>query len=436
MSSLFDKEPGMAELIWEFLYNAGLQPHGYCLLWQPGLFWSHVIADLVIAASYFSIPVVLVVLARRRVDPDFRWVLHLFGAFIVACGVTHLFGIWTMWTPSYGAEAVAKVLTAAISVVTATMLWPLLPKLIALPSPQALEEANNRLKMEIEVRRKTEAQLAALNRELEERVTARTRKLEELNRDLREARAEAERSANAKSDFLATMSHEIRTPMNGVLGMLALMREGDLDEPQTERLEIASRSASALMTLIDDVLDLAKIEAGGILIQEEPFAPREVFDDVFKLFEPTAHEKGLEFELVVGPEVPEKVIGDPFRLRQIVTNLTSNALKFTETGAVRIRVFFDPGEGACGQIRCTVEDTGIGIEDDALTNLFSRFTQADSSTTRRYGGTGLGLAICKQLAELMGGTIKVKSTVGRGSRFQFAVPIGRQDRRDQVSAVA
>ena len=195
--------------IWDFLSREGFQPHGMCLLWRPDVFWMHVLSDLAIAAAYFSIPVALMWLALRRKDLIPRWVLVMFSCFIVACGITHLFGIWTMWVPSYGVQALVKVVTAAVSVATAVLLWPLMPAVLAMPSSQQLAMQNHRLAREIAERKAAEVRLRELNEELEQRVAVRTASLVRANKELREAREAADRSNQAKSDFLAAMSHEI-----------------------------------------------------------------------------------------------------------------------------------------------------------------------------------------------------------------------------------
>ena len=174
--------------IWDFLSTEGFQPHGMCLLWRPDVFWAHLIADAVIALSYFSIPLAIVYFAWRRPDIGYGWILYLFGTFIVACGITHIFGIWTMWVPDYGVEAAVKVGTAAVSLTTAVALWPLMPKLLAVPSPRQLEENNARLAREVAERKAAERRLAELNAELERRVAERTASLARANQELRAAR--------------------------------------------------------------------------------------------------------------------------------------------------------------------------------------------------------------------------------------------------------
>ncbi len=243
------------------------------------------------------------------------------------------------------------------------------------------------------------------------------RRLEEKNTQLFSARKAAEAASKAKSDFLANMSHEIRTPMNGVVGVASLLGETELNEEQREYVRTIERSSATLLALISDVLDLSKIEAGQLLWEQVSFSLDQLLHDIIQLFEGQARKKGIKLELRVEID-QEKAVGDPVRLKQILLNLLGNALKFTDKGTVQLRALRD-GE----QVRFEVEDTGIGIQQDALAGLFAPFCQADASTTRKYGGTGLGLTISRNLALLMGGTLEVESEVDVGSRFVCTVPL-------------
>ena len=247
-------------------------------------------------------------------------------------------------------------------------------------------------------------------------------KAKQIEADLRRARDSAEHANRMKSEFLATISHEIRTPMNGVLGTLTLL-DGEGLNPEERRLAgVARRSAENLLRLLDDILDFSKLEAGRIAIEEETCAPADLAEAVMAVFQPSATDKGLSLSCRMLPTVPEAVVTDPARLRQILFNLVGNAVKFTSAGhvAVRARRGADLPDGRF-LLEFEVEDTGIGIAAESIPSLFDRFTQADSSITRRYGGTGLGLAICRELCGLLGGTISVTSAPGRGSLFRFSV---------------
>src|SRR5437764_11939908 len=260
---------------------------------------------------------------------------------------------------------------------------------------------------------RAEEQLRHLNATLESRIERRTLELEEANR--------------AKSQFLAKMSHEIRTPVNGVLGMLELLVQTKLDARQQRYLDTARRSAEPLPGIINGILDISKIEAGKIELEQAPFDLRDLVEEVTETFADVAYGKGLELTCTIPASLPTALIGDAGRLRQILTNLIGNAIKFTEKGEVGIRVEAVEADAGSAFVAFDVTDSGIGIPADKQRHIFDAFAQADSSTTRRYGGTGLGLSIAKQLCEMMGGTIDLTSEPTRGSTFRFTARFGRQN---------
>ncbi len=248
------------------------------------------------------------------------------------------------------------------------------------------------------------------------------------------ARDEAEAANTAKSEFLAAMSHEIRTPLNGVLGMAAAMEGTQLSTEQRQMLGVINESGQILMTLLSDILDLSKIEAGRMAFEAAPFELSASVQAVARLYAETAGAKDLTYAVDIADAARGWFIGDSTRFRQILQNLVSNALKFTQTGGVTITVdAIDAGDGTCS-IRTSVSDTGLGIAPDARKRLFRKFSQADASTTRRYGGTGLGLAICKQLVEALGGEIGVDSHTGGGSLFWFTLPLSRAEALQETTA--
>jgi signal transduction histidine kinase/CheY-like chemotaxis protein len=270
-----------------------------------------------------------------------------------------------------------------------------------------LEEIERRDAERAEDRRKLEQQVAECNR---------------VNADLLFAIAKAEEASRLKGEFLANVSHEIRTPMNGILGFTQLALSTGLTEDQRDYLDTVERSAEGLMRLLNDILDVSKIEAGKMEVDRAPFSMRECVEGSTRTMFATAQEKGLELSWDLDPNIPETLIGDELRIRQVLLNLVGNAIKFTDQGSVRVAVGIEPGPDSSLVAHFTVRDTGPGIPVEQRQIIFEPFRQADGSAARRRGGTGLGLAISSGLVDIMGGRIWVESEVGQGSTFHFTAP--------------
>jgi PAS domain S-box-containing protein len=287
----------------------------------------------------------------------------------------------------------------------------------------------------------THHELEKSNADLEERVINRTQELTISNqkllneieirrrteKDLLEAKEKAELANKYKSTFLAKVSHELRTPMNGILGMTSVLLDTNLDDNQKKYCGIVNLSANNLLKIINDLLDLSKIESGKVQFYNVKFYLSEVVDQVFDLESLEAKNKGLKLDSIIQPDVPQKLIGDPGRLQQILTNLINNAIKFTNTGSVSLNIELINILDGFAEIKFIVEDTGIGIKEDKIELLFQSFSQVDGSLTRKYGGTGLGLAISRELVEMMDGKIYVESNFGKGSRFIFSIRLRMQE---------
>jgi len=272
---------------------------------------------------------------------------------------------------------------------------------------------------------------AELARQEVEKINAR---LNEVIDQARESAREADFANRAKSEFLATMSHEIRTPLNGIIGFIELLANTELNAEQSDYLDTVRVSSETLLSLVNDVLDFSKIETGNLNLESREFKLVPMLRVLNAMFFNQAAEKGIIFNLEIGEEVPRKVLGDETRLRQILTNFLSNAIKFTDAGEVRLSLMLHAEVDADGMVELEFEvrDTGIGIGREQLKKLFRPFTQGDASTTRKYGGTGLGLAICKRLAEAMGGKVWATSTLGEGSCFYLRVRVGVVNAGDRL----
>ena len=374
-------------------------PHGHCYLWTPSLLWLNIISDLLIALSYFTIPVTLIYFIRARRDIPFNWMFIAFGVFILACGGTHIMDIWTTWNPAYWQAGFMKALTAGASVPTAILLVYLIPKALLIPSPQ---------------------QLAKVNADLENEIDERQR----LYQALQEINIELAKASKAKDRFLASMSHELRTPLNAIIGFtstLLMKLPGDLNAEQEKQLLTIQKSGRHLVSLINDLLDLAKIESGKVELYTEPVACKAVLDEVGAALKPLGEAKGLAFE-IRAPEGDPMISNDRRALTQILLNLANNAIKFTDHGSICIELKQQrrDGEGAL-RTQFAVQDTGVGIAAEDQARLFQVFEQFGPRGARRQEGTGLGLHLSQKLATLLGGHIEIESKPGKGSCFTLVI---------------
>ncbi|MEH2372118.1 ATP-binding protein [Nostoc sp.] len=393
----------------------GFIPHGHCYLWQTGLVWLHIISDATIAFAYYSIPFLLIYFISKRKDVPFNGVFLLFGAFIIVCGTGHLMEIWTLWHPDYWIAGGLKALTAIISIYTAFALFYLMPQALTLPSP---------------------AQLEAINRVLSTEIVERKR----IEKELRLAEEVAQNSSQAKSEFLANMSHELRTPLNGILGYTQILqRTESLSEKGRKGVSIIYQCGSHLLTLINDVLDLSKIEARKLELYPVDFYLPAFIDSVTEMCRIRAEQKVIAFHVQLDPDLPTGIHADEKRLRQVLINLLSNAIKFTNQGSVTFKVQVITQESNTNgqtnyKIRFQVIDTGTGIIPEQAEKIFQPFEQVGNQK-RQSEGTGLGLAISQNIVLLMGDQIQVQSEFGKGSTFWFEAKLPESKDWAKVSRV-
>jgi signal transduction histidine kinase/CheY-like chemotaxis protein len=396
-------------------------PEGFPARWHCGQWtdfhgWFYISSDLAIWAAYMVIPYFLMrfLIQKRGVPmPNLLWA---FSGFILLCGLTHLMDATIFWLPVYRLHGLVKFFTAVFSWATIIALFRYFPLLMELKTgkefnaelqqkiniQEELQQSNENLAQEIEVRKKIEIELI-------------------------KARKIAEKSNQLKNSFLANMSHEIRTPMNSIIGFTELLQRRNLGQQEKEFVEIIKLSSDSLLVLINDILDLSKIDAGMINFEERPLNIKNILHTVKAILEQKAKERNIDLTFVCDNYVPQLVLGDHTRLAQIIMNLTSNAVKFTNVGSVEVNVKVLKFEEERFTVLFTVKDTGIGIPESLMEHIFDRFRQAEQNTERRYGGTGLGLCIVKQLVELQGGEISVESSVNKGSLFSVTLPFKKID---------
>ena len=351
-----------------------------CGHWTEVEGWLHIVSDLAIFLAYFAIPIALVYFVCKRKDIPFNGIFFLFAAFILCCGTGHLLEAIIFYAPIYRIAGLLKLATAVVSWFTVMVLWRLVPKALELPA----------LASKIEVVQKADA---------------------------------------AKTEFLANMSHEIRTPMTAILGYADLLAEeatglGVDREKRLEAVRTIQRNGEHLLGIINDILDLSKIEAGKLSVVPAPASPASIIEEVMGLLRVRSLAKGLELRVRYETPLPVSIQTDAIRLRQILMNLVGNAIKFTDAGEVELIVRLVAQDAP--HLEFDVVDSGVGMSAELQARLFQPFTQADTSATRRFGGTGLGLVISKRLAELLGGEVTIiESVIGKGSRFRLRIATGQ-----------
>lgn len=382
------------------IFNSDFLPHGHCYFWQPEIVWLHVISDAVIALAYYCIPFALWYFVRHRRDLAFNWIFGCFAAFIFACGTTHLFQIWTLWHATYRLEGVIKAVTALLSIATALLLIPLIPKALALPTRKDLEEANSALAAQIVERERVEAEVRALNQDLERRVKERTAELQRSNEEL--------------AQFAYVASHDLQEPLRMVsiyTQMLKHRYDGQLDGDADEYIAYAVTGARRMQSLIGALLSFAQVD------QAQParslIRADEALDLALEALKILAAEAHARIERQPLPEV----IGDRDRLALVFQNLIGNSLKYRSEKVPEIRIAV---EEQASEWLFSVRDNGIGFDPAYAERIFGVFKRLHSN--EKYPGTGIGLSIAQKIIVREGGRIWAESQPGQGATFYFTIP--------------
>lgn len=398
----------MLQVVERFLAANGYLPHGYCINWSTPLLATYIVSDALIFMAYFSMAVALMHFARRRPEFPYTWMLWMFAAFIMACGATHLTGIVVLWWPVYGLDAALKFVTALVSLLTAVMLWPLIPRILALPSAAQLQQANKALAAEVVRRAAAEGELDGHRHRLEDLVAQRTQQLTA-------AKAEAERANTAKSHFLAAASHDLRQPLSA-LSLYVGALKGKLAGDDALLAANMAHCVGNLNEMLSDLLDLSQLDAGVVVPEVRDFPLHAAINKVVSSYEPEAQVKGLSLRFGYFNATGHT---DPVLFQRIVGNLLSNAIRYTERGGVLLGC-----RRRDGKFWVEVWDTGIGIPADKTAEIFEEFRQLDNEARNFSKGTGLGLAIVAKTAALLGLEVRVQSRLGRGSVFAIELPLG------------
>lgn len=375
-------------------------PHGFCLVWQPELMMTHIVSDAIITLSYYSIPVALAYFIAERRDLAYRWVFGLFVAFIFACGTTHLMAIITLWEPLYWIDGWLKAGTAGLSVVTAVLLWPLMPKVLALPSPDQLRKSNEDLQLQMGERQRAEAEIRRLNNELEKRVIERTTQYEETNQEL--------------EAFAYTVSHDLRAPLRAINGFANIVLKDYYTQLPVEvqrYLNLMRDNAHQMGNLIDDLLAFSRL--GRQEIRKDTVNMTQLVQFVVKKLNLEYEERPININVKDLPPCQ----GDATLLKQVFINLLSNAIKFTrDRDVAEIEVGYQTDDG---EVVYYVKDNGVGFEMEYAHKLFGVFQRLHRAED--YEGTGVGLAIVHRIIQRHGGEIWAESVVDQGATFYFTL---------------
>ncbi|MGY6663019.1 MAG: sensor histidine kinase [Glycocaulis sp.] len=383
------------------LSTHGFMPHGMCYLWEPSILWTHVLSDAVIALAYFSIPAALAIFSIRRPDLVYRPVMWLFVAFILLCGMTHLFSIWTVWNPHYQLEGLLKAATAAVSLATAIALWPLLPRALALPSTSQLQRSNQALQAEIGRRDEAEARLMAVTGQLEHRVRQRTRDLERANTALRQ--------------FAAAAAHDLQAPLRHIQIFSQLLEQEEADVMSADGQKYLAKvreGALRAQTLISVLQEYAQLVNRPP--QSQTLELSRVITGVMSALEDEIEASGATLDIADLPEIE----ADPVLLTQLFQNLVSNAIKYRSALAPVITIRASQGED--GMVAISIADNGIGIDPAHAETIFQMMKRLHDDT--RYPGMGVGLAFCREIVESHGGEIWLDETHLDGARFCLTLP--------------
>ena len=391
-------------------------PHGVCYTWNPQLIALHAVSDALIGIAYFSIPVAILYLTRKRTDLPFSWLFLLFGIFIVACGATHWMDVWTLWRPDYWLAGALKALTAATSVPTAVALVVLMPRALSLPSRAELETAKITLEAEIATRRDVEAQLRAVQSELERRVEDRTAALTRANEELERREARLREEDAAKNRFLAVLAHELRNPLHSVrLSANIIAATPGVPERLGAAAAVIERQSRQLARLLDDLLDVARITQDKLALRVELFDLREAVDGAIEACQPGIEEKRQTLQTALERDIV--INGDRARLTQVFTNVLANASKFTgPAGGIEVHLAHVDGDAVI-----TIADTGEGIAPADVPVVFDMFARGSSVAKE---GLGVGLALARRLTEMHGGRITAASPgCGLGTTVTIVLPL-------------